>query len=131
MRRLRRSVKQANTGYIQYVNWAAFTLPATKDGSGNLLSPFGNSPRNPGRTPAFYETNLSLNKQFHIPFEDMKLEFRSEFYNVFNHANLYLPSSGLTGTLSTSSSLNSPSGGGVISSTFQPRIIQFGLKVIY
>jgi len=126
-----RSVKQANTGYIQYVNWAAFTLPATKDGSGNLLSPFGNSPRNPGRTPAFYETNLSLNKQFHIPFEDMKLEFRSEFYNVFNHANLYLPSSGLTGTLSTSSSLNSPSGGGVISSTFQPRIIQFGLKVIY
>jgi hypothetical protein len=66
----------------------------------------------------------------------MKIEFRSEFYNIFNHTNFYLPSSGLGGTLSSYSSggtLNAtnPTSGGVISSTFEPRIIQFGLKVIY
>jgi len=121
-----RSVRAANTGYVQYVNFAAFALPATKSSSGALLSPFGNASRNPGRTPAFYETDLSINKQFAVPVENMKVEFRSEFYNIFNHANLYLPSSGLGGTLG-----GTPTSGGVISSTFEPRIIQFGLKVIY
>ena len=131
-----RSVVAANTGYITYVNYNAFTLPATKNASGTLLSPFGNASRNPGRTPAFNETDLSLNKRFNLPVENMKIEFRSEFYNIFNHTNFYLPSSGLGGTLSSYSSggtLNAtnPTSGGVISSTFEPRIIQFGLKVIY
>jgi hypothetical protein len=121
-----RKVRAANTGYVQYVNLSAFTLPPTRDAGNNLLSPFGNASRNPGRTPAFYETDLSLNKTFSLPVENMKLEFRSEFYNLFNHTNLFLPSSGLSGTLG-----GTPSGGGLISSTFEPRIIQFGLKLSY
>ena len=118
-------------GTIQYVNLAAFTLPATRDGSNNLLSPFGNASRNPGRSPAFYETDLDFNKRFSTPVERMKIEFRAELYNIFNHTNLYLPSSGLSGTLSTASQLNSPTSGGAISGTFEPRIAQFGLKVEY
>ena len=119
-------VKLPNTGYIQYINYSAFSLPATKDASGALLSPFGDASRNPGRTPAFYETDLSLNKRFNTPIESMKMEFRSEFYNLFNHTNLYLPSSGLGGTLG-----GTPTSGGTITSTFEPRIIQFALKLIY
>jgi hypothetical protein len=132
-----RAVRAANTGYVQYVNLNAFSLPATKDGAGNLLSPFGNATRNPGRTPAFYETDLTLNKKFSTPIEGLKVEFRSEFYNLFNHTNLYLPSSGLGGTLqsfnSTGGIVNAgtPTSGGVISSTFEPRIVQFGLKILY
>ena len=118
-------VKLANTGYIQYVNYAAFTLPATSVG-GVLQSPFGNAARNPGRTPAFYQTDLSLNKRFSTPIETLKVEFRTEAYNVFNHTNLYLPSSGLGGTLG-----GAPSTGGTITSTFEPRILQFGLKILY
>jgi len=113
-------------GYVQWVNYAAFTLPATKDGNGNLLSPFGNSSRNPGRSPAYFNTDLALNKRFSTPLESMKIEFRSEFYNIFNHTNFYLPSSGLGGTLG-----GAPTSGGTITSTFEPRIIQFGLKVLY
>ncbi len=124
------SQRQSN-GTIQYVNWAAFTLPSTKDASGSLLSPFGNSPRNPSRTPNFYETDLDLNKRFDTPVDRLKVEFRAELYNVFNHTNLFLPSSGLSGTLSTPTSTNSPTGGGAISGTFEPRIVQFGLKVVY
>lgn len=121
-----RKVKQANTGFLQYVNLNAFALPPTKSSSGALLSPFGNASRNPGRTPPFYETDLSLNKNFTTPIESLKVQFRSEFYNLFNHTNLYLPSSGLGGTLG-----GAPTSGGVISSTFEPRIIQFGLKILY
>jgi hypothetical protein len=123
--------RNAANGTIQYVNLSAFTLPATKDANGNLLSSFGNTPRNPGRTPNFYETDLNLNKRFDTPGDRLKVEFRAELYNVFNHTNLFLPSSGLSGTLSTTSSINSPTGGGAISGTFEPRIVQFGLKVVY
>jgi hypothetical protein len=114
------------SGYIQYINLAAYTLPATRDANGNLLSPFGNASRNPGRTPAFYQTDLSLNKKFSTPIESLKVEFRAESYNLFNHTNLYLPASGLGGTLG-----GTPTSGGQITSTFEPRIIQFGLKILY
>jgi len=124
-------VRAANTGYVQYVNLDAFTLPSTTDASGALASPFGNASRNPGRTPAFYETDLDLNKRFNTSIESLKVEFRGELYNLFNHTNLYLPSSGLGGTLSTPATLNAPTSGGVITSTFEPRIVQFALKLIY
>jgi hypothetical protein len=124
--KLTEHVKLANTGYIQYVNYAALALPATADASGNLLSPFGDASRNPGRTPAFYQTDLDLNKRFSTPIEGLKVEFRTEAYNVFNHTNLYLPSSALGGTLGST-----PTSGGTITSTFEPRILQFGLKILY
>jgi hypothetical protein len=115
----------ATNGTIQYVNYAAFALPATGT-SPNYLSPFGNSPRNPSRTPNYFQTDLDLNKRFSTPVESLKIEFRTELYNIFNHTNLYLPASGLGGTLG-----GTPTTGGAISGTFEPRIIQFGLKVVY
>lgn len=122
-----RNVRAAGTGYVQYVNLAALALPPTRVGtSGALLSPFGNLSRNPGRTPAFYETDLDFNKRFTTPLESVKVEFRGELYNLFNHTNLYLPGGGLSGTLG-----GVATGGGQITSTFQPRIVQFALKVIF
>jgi len=63
----------------------AFVIPPVKDAAGNVLNPFGNASRNPGRTPPFNETDLDLNKKFDTPIESLKLEFRAEAYNVFNH----------------------------------------------
>ena len=120
-----------STGAVQYVNLGAFSLPAITDASGDLLSPFGNASRNPGRTPNFYETDFDMNKRFRTPIERMNVEFRAEMYNVFNHTNLYLPSSGLSGTLSKVGALATPTGGGTVSGTFEPRLVQFGLKVTY
>jgi hypothetical protein len=122
---LGRSVQQANTGYIQYINYAALQLPAITSSTGTLLPPFGNLSRNPGRTPPLYQTDMAVNKRFRTPVERMQIEFRSELYNVFNHTNLYLPSSP-TGTQGAA-----PTSGGIISSTFTPRVVQFALKVIY
>lgn len=133
-----------SNGYIQYVNYAAFALPPIKDASGNVLSPFGKASRNPLRTTAFYQTDLSLNKRFSTPKENLKVEFRAEFYNLLNHTNLYLPNTigGTQGTTSGSFGTGAtvpvsaisggvPSSGGQISSTFTPRVVQFGLKILY
>jgi Carboxypeptidase regulatory-like domain/TonB-dependent Receptor Plug Domain len=143
-----RNNRAANTGYVNYINFNAFVLPPIKDAAGNVLSPFGNASRNPGRTPAFYQTDLALNKKFATPIESLKVEFRTEFYNLFNHTNLYLPGtiSGTQGTITAGTILGTgataspgailantgiPNSGGQITSTFEPRILQFGLKVIY
>jgi hypothetical protein len=93
----------------------------------------------------FNETDLDLNKKFNTPIESLKIEFRAEAYNVFNHTNMYLPgsisvtqgttsqtfSTGATPPLSAitpgAANLNS----GQITSTFEPRILQFALKIIY
>jgi hypothetical protein len=140
-----RSNRQANTGYVNYVNLNAFVLPPIKDAAGNVLSPFGNATRNPGRTPAFYQTDLALNKKFATPIESLKVEFRTEFYNIFNHTNLYLPGN-ISGTQGTTTATVGTGGTvplagivggapspntGQVTSTFEPRILQFGLKIIY
>jgi len=141
--------RAANTGYVNYVNLNAFILQPIKDAAGNVLSPFGTAARNPGRTPAYYNLDFDLAKKFNTPIKNAKIEFRAEAYNLFNHTNLYLPGtiSGTQGTTtstlgtgasatlgqitSVSSTNGVPTGGGQITSTFQPRVLQFGLKVSY
>jgi hypothetical protein len=133
---------QASSGAINYTNWSAFNLPETyTTGSsltagGVISSPFGDAPRNIGRTPKFFETDMALNKRFRTPVERMNIEFRAEAYNIFNHTNLYLPGgtsgAALTGTDSgVPNGASTVTGGGTITGTFEPRLLQFGLKVIY
>jgi hypothetical protein len=125
------------TGYIQYVNPNALTLPSTYIGNvaaNGVSSPFGSLPKNYGRTMPFYETDLDFNKKFNTPIERVKVEFRSELYNIFNHTNLYLPGGSGGGTVSgTDNNLSAPTStaGGIMTGTFEPRIVQFGLKIIY
>ena len=140
-----KSNRAANTGYVNYINYSAFLIPPYKDAGGNVLSPFGTASRNPARTPPFNETDLDLNKRFNTGIENLKIEFRAEAYNVFNHTNLYLPGTisgsqptatqtlgtGATTPLSAIPTTANPTGGGQITSTFEPRILQFALKIIY
>lgn len=51
---------------------------------------FGNSERNEGRGPRFFNTDLSVFKNFSIT-ERVRGQFRTEFFNVFNHLNLGTP----------------------------------------
>ncbi len=139
-----KSNRAANTGYVNYINLNAFVLPPIQDAAKNYLSPFGNASRNPARTPPFNETDLDINKRFNTPIESLKLEFRAEAYNVFNHTNLFMPGniSGTQGTTTATLSTGAtpalsqitggvPTSGGQISSTLEPRILQFALKIIY
>jgi len=63
----------------RYLNPASFPLP--------VGTPFGNSSRNPVRMPAFYQFDFSAVKDFALPRESMNLQFRAEFFNLFNVTN--------------------------------------------
>jgi len=117
--------KSKSTGTsLQYINLAAVSLPA-QTVNGVLASPFGNMSRDPGRSPLYTTLNLAFNKRFDTPLETMKVEFRGELYNTFNHTNFTQPGGGISA--SSTGALT----GGTITSTFDPRIIQFGAKVLF
>ena len=90
----------------------------------NALGTFGTSSRNMMIGPGLANVDFSVLKFFPIrkgPLsESQGLQFRAEFFNVFNHANFNNPNA--TVTASTY---------GRILSANDPRIIQFGLKFIY
>ncbi len=53
-------------------------------------APFGNLGRNAFRAPGLEQWDLAVNKNFRIT-EGIKLQFRSEFFNVLNHTNFGTP----------------------------------------
>ena len=58
--------------------------------------------------------------------ERRKLEFRAEFFNIFNVVNLGIPNVSIF-----SSGKISPTAGRIQSTTTDPREIQFGLRFIF
>jgi len=86
----------------------------------------GDAARAPLSGPRFVNTDFSAIKNFILPWrEGMSMQFRAEFFNLFNHAQFFLP-----GGASGMQDINSPSTFGVISGTVNnPRLIQFALKL--
>jgi hypothetical protein len=93
------------------------------------LGTFGNLGRNTVIGPGLSTVDLVLNKHFRIS-EDRELQFRSEFFNLFNHVNLAPPMATTRRIFDNAGRLvGSP---GTITQTSTPsRQIQFGLKLIF
>ncbi len=51
----------------------------------------GDASRVPVYGPDFVNTDFSIIKRFRLPWENMDLNFRTEFFNLFNHAQFGLP----------------------------------------
>ena len=57
----------------------------------SVNGPFdGSLSRNTFRQPGFFYQDTAVLKNIPLPEEGMKLQFRAEFYNLFNHPNLYI-----------------------------------------
>jgi hypothetical protein len=86
----------------------------------------GTAARAPVYGPRFVNTDFSAIKHFPLPREGMMLDFRAEFFNIWNH-----PQFGLTGDSSTAmQNLDSPSTFAKVNQTVHdPRVIQFALKL--
>ena len=107
----------------KWINPAAFGAPAGE---------FGTAPRDLIRGPGTWQIDLGATKTFSLP-ERGRLEFRSEFYNIFNHPQLGQPQStfnpsNTTGFGSVISTVNTvspqtPVGSGT------PREMQFALRL--
>ena len=91
---------------------SVFTLP-TSD------APFGTLGRNAFRAPGFTQWDLGVTKNFNFT-ERVRLQFRSEFFNLLNHTNLGIPNQQANSTAF-----------GSITGTFPARQVQFGIKLMF
>jgi hypothetical protein len=103
----------ANPSIQEWFNVNAFAIPAKYT--------IGNAGRNVLRGPGLQNWDLAVLKDFHFT-ETRYLEFRGEFFNAFNHVNFSNPNP----------NIDDPVHGGQITSTStDPRILQFALKLYF
>jgi hypothetical protein len=110
---------------IGYLNGAAFSQPP--DGT------FGDLGRNAIFGPRFWNIDFAVGKSTQI-FDRLNLQFRAEFFNIFNHPNFALPNffvdpgapqQGLITQTPDQAQTNPGLGGG------GPRVIQLGVKLLF
>jgi len=103
----------ANHSQHQWINAACFVAPP--------VGQLGDAGRVPATGPDFINTDFSAIKRFALPGEGRSLDFRAEFFNLFNHAQFGAPIADV-----------SQSGfGGVNSTVNNPRLVQFALKLLF
>jgi len=132
-----------------YFNPFAFVRPFVRPGqaipssnglavAGSLGTDIGTVGRNTIRGPAQINVDFSISKHFPLS-ETKRLEFRAEFLNLFNHVNLANPISNLN-AVTASGTVDQTSGriignagdfGRITSTTNNPRLVQFGLKLTF
>jgi carboxypeptidase family protein len=123
------STTPANRSVTNWFNPAAFSEPAP--------GTFGDVRRNSLYGPGINVFNLSAAKSFSIPFkEGIKIEFRADAQNVFNHASYGPPANttlgNLTGTGGVGLPYTTPSSAYAINSvTVNGRNLQLALKVSF
>jgi hypothetical protein len=84
------------------------------------LATYGTLPRNFLRGPGRTNFDLAFSKTTALSRERLKLEFRAEFFNIFNHAEFGTPDTNInSGTF------------GQIRTTADPRIIQLALRLSF
>jgi hypothetical protein len=102
----------------------------------------GNAPRNFARGFGAWQMNFAVRREFPIS-EGLRLQFRAEAFNIFNHSNFGLinplfcvpsPSSNNGCTFGQSTATLATSLGTTLSSLYQmggPRSMQFALKLVF
>jgi hypothetical protein len=103
----------ANHSQHQWINPAAFAPAA----AGEL----GNAARVPVSGPDFVNSDFSVIKQFPLHREGMGLNFRAEFFNIFNHPEFGMPVA----------DINALGFGAVNSTVNNPRLVQLALKLSF
>jgi hypothetical protein len=102
----------------QWFNPNAFSLEA--------IGTFGNVGKNVLTGPSFRDLDASLWKTTSIG-DRIKLEFRTEAFNVLNHVNFSLP-----GSFNVfSGAAVSPAAGVILATATTSRQVQFGVKAIF
>jgi hypothetical protein len=106
-------------GASQYFDPNAFVQP--------LPGTYGNVGRNTLQGPRLYETDLSVAKRFAFG-ERLNLQFRAEFFNLFNHTNFNTPNPVV---YASATGGPSPTAGVITSTATTSRQVQLGLKLLW
>lgn len=124
---------RANLG--AYFNEAAFCTPgpAAFAGPGGATD-FGNVRVGTATGPGQFNWDLAILKNTHVT-ERVNVQFRTDFYNAFNHPQFSDPGSGAFGSIGFVNLGNpigsNPAGNQITHTNVNPRLIQFGLHVIF
>jgi hypothetical protein len=102
----------ANHGQHQWFNASCFVAPPVDE--------LGNAARVPVTGPDFVNSDFSAIKEFQLP-REMGLNFRAEFFNLFNHPQFGAPVS----------DINAPGFGSVNSTVNNPRLVQLAMKLTF
>ena len=118
-----------------YLNPLAFQQPA--DGT------FGNLGRDSIYGPGYWNVDFSLTKSTQI-LDRLNLQFRAEFFNIFNHPNFALPNGTINPGVNPDGTVNPEAGpAGVITQTPDvaqgnpglggggPRVLQFAMRFVF
>jgi Carboxypeptidase regulatory-like domain/TonB dependent receptor len=112
---------------------------------GGILTPpaygtVGNASRNLFSSPRYYNVDLSIAKEWKIK-ERLTVQFRTEFFNLFNRADFAVPgstgqpsvdpNSGVGGQFGCSCQTPDVAGNNPVLGSGGPRHIQFGLKLLF
>ncbi len=112
------AAKITTTSCVDWLNRASF--------QSNTSGTFGNIGKGSFRLPGSYTWDMGLSKNFSFT-ERLKLQFRAEFFNVFNRANFMDDSASLTNF----QKLSSANSFGAIQQAADPRIGQLALKLFF
>ena len=116
----------SNPGPDQFFNPAAFSAPpSVLSNTGVRIQTYGNSAKRPLRGPGSAVWDFGLFKNTAIT-ERVTLQFRSEFFNLFN-----TPQFGLASASSASLTYGNAAFGKLVTSASVGRQIQFGLKLVF
>jgi Carboxypeptidase regulatory-like domain/TonB-dependent Receptor Plug Domain len=143
----RSTASQAPAGYYfdpfafqRPIILAGQPIPSSKGAvtAGAAGTDFGNIGRNVLRGPRQTNIDFSIIKRFKIA-ESKNFEFRAEFFNLLNQVNLANPISDFNAILSSGGQIDAVTGklinpgafGRIISTSNNPRIIQFAFKFNY
>lgn len=105
------------TGGSGYFAPGSFCAPPPITGAGNSGTLFGNTAGGLVLGPGQNNWDMSLSKTVNIR-ESQSVQFRTEFFDAFNHPQFSLPST----------SVNGGSLGVITATSVSPRIIQLALK---
>jgi Carboxypeptidase regulatory-like domain len=87
------------------------------------LTPYGPRGRVSVEGPGYNTINMSLFKNFAIPFRESQLQFRTDIFNLLNHPTFAIPNNGLSGSNASEITNTLFSG-----ETPDARVVQFALK---
>lgn len=109
-----------------YFNPAAFVSTSNLCTDASNVPPFGTSSRNFLRGPGQKNVDFSVVKFFPVT-ESSKVEFRAEFFNIFNFVNFAQPNSNAFADIIRNGAPYGPLGT-ITATSAGPRIVQFALK---
>ncbi len=98
----------------RYLDPAAVVIPTDPS------QPFGNAPRNNIRGPYIWQVDFVAGKRFPMPWPAGHAEFRLEAFNLFNRTNFRAPNGN-----------RSAAAFGTITTTYDPRQLQLGIKLTF